>query len=51
MIETYIVIGTVIGALSGLLWKTAYENGKLKELVKQMEAEIKRLKRDMRDWD
>ena len=36
-------------------WRIAYENGKLKELVKQKEAEIKRYKMErdiaMRDRD
>lgn len=32
-------------------WRIAYENGRLKELVKQKEAEIKQLKRAMKDRD
>ena len=43
MIETYIVIGAGILILIGvvvLIWNCAYENGKLKELVKQKEEEI-----------
>ena len=54
MIETYIAIGAGILILIGvvvLFWNCAYENGKLKELVKQKEAEIKQLKRAMRDRD
>ena len=54
MIELYIAIGAGILILIGVVvsfWNCAYENGKLKELVKQKEAEIKQLKRNMRDRD
>ena len=54
MVEIYIAIGAGILILIGvvvLIWNCAYENGKLKELVKQKEAEIKQLKRNMRDRD
>ena len=54
MIELYIAIGAGILILIGVVvsfWNCAYENGKLKELVKQKEAEIKQLKRAMKDRD
>ena len=44
-------IGVVLVIYITMMWKAAYENGKLKELVKQMESEIKQLKRNMRDRD
>ena len=50
MIEIYIAIVAAMGAYICLLlvvWILAYKNGKLKELVKQKEAEIKQLKRAM----
>ena len=48
MTETYIVIGAIaiVGAYITIvlaLWGLAYQNGKLKELVKQKEAEIEKL--------
>lgn len=51
MIElgTAVVVGYT--ALALILWKLSYENGKLKELVKQKEAEIKSLRRALRDSD
>lgn len=50
----YIAIGAGILVLLAVVvqfWNCAYEIGKLKELVKQKEAEIKQLKRAMRDRD
>ena len=44
-------IGVVLVIYIAMMWKAAYENGKLKELVEQKEAEIKQLKRNMRDRD
>lgn len=52
MVEIYCVAGIII--IIGLtiqFWRCAYETGKLKELVKQKEAEIKQLKIAMRDRD
>jgi hypothetical protein len=47
MIEIYIAIGAIVGAyitIALALWGVVYQNGKLKELVKQKEEEIKRYK-------
>ena len=41
-----VLIGVVVQ-----LWNCAYEIGELKERVKQNEAEIKQLKKAMRDGD
>ena len=41
-----VLIGVVVQ-----FWKCAYDNGRLEELVKQKDAEIKQLKRAMRDDD
>ena len=46
-----LVIGIGYLVFGFILWTLAYENGKLKELVKQKEAEIKQLKRAMWDRD
>ena len=48
MIElgTAIIIGFIAFAL--ILWKLAYQNGKLRELVKQKEAEIEMLLREVK---
>ena len=53
MIELCISIAAAIGSgiFMVLFWCVACENDKLKELVKQKEAEIKQLKRAMRDRD
>jgi len=54
MTGIYIAIGAGILVLIGILvqlWNCAYENGKLKELVRQKEAEIKQLKRNIPNWD
>jgi sensor domain CHASE-containing protein len=51
MVEIYIAVGAGILILIGVVvsfWNCAYENGKLKELVKQKEEEIERMKRDQR---
>lgn len=51
MIEIYIAIGAAMGAYILILivvWILSYENGKLKEIVKQKEAEIESMKRDQR---
>lgn len=53
MNETYmiLILGIIITLICIVIqfWRLAYENGKLEELVKQQEAEIKQLK--MRDRD
>ena len=44
-----LIVGIVGFALyTAIVWKLAYENGKLKELVKEKEKEIKRMKREQR---
>lgn len=48
MIEFYTAIVVGYFAFALILWKLSYENGKLKELVKQKEAEIERMKREQR---
>ena len=53
MIELKLVVGTgvVLVLYIATMWRLAYENGKLKELVRQQEAELKQLKRAMKDRD
>lgn len=54
MTGIYIAIAAGIIISFGVVvqfWRCAYENGKLKELVRQKEAEIKQLKRNIPDWD
>ena len=45
MTQIYIAIGAIVGAyitIALALWGVVYQNGKLKELVKQKEEEIKK---------
>lgn len=51
MTGIYIAIGAGILVLIGAVvqfWRCAYENGKLKELVKQKDEEIESMKRAQR---
>lgn len=47
MIEIGIAI-VGFAVYTAIVWKLAYENGKLKELVKQKEKEIESMKREQR---